>query len=79
MTIGILCVIGVIAVGIAYLMKSGFSNQAGLNATTTLGATDHFMNEDRKRAAEVVVQAQAGKTLKSQNSDGNAGKNQNSS
>ena len=59
--------------GIIYQMSRGFAepvqgspDRSGLNATTVLGATDHLTNEDKKRAATVIVQAQAGNPIESQ-------------
>lgn len=64
----ILLVICLLAAGIVYRMRSGFT---GLNSTTVLGATDHLMNADKKRAAEVVVRQQSGDLLETKdNGDG---------
>jgi hypothetical protein len=72
----ILLVIIALTGGIIYQMSRGFANRCELNATTVLGATDHFMNEDKKRAATVIVQAQAGNPIESQSNDGDGDRDQ---
>ena len=53
-------------------IKAARSMKKGSGSMTTimLGATDHLLTQDKKRAAEVVVQQKAGAKLEEQSSEG---------
>ena len=73
----ILLAIGVLAVCVFILMRKGFT-RPGPGAATVLGATDHLMNQDKKRSAEVIVREQSGETLGTLTSDANRDPERNS-
>lgn len=49
----------IIGYGFYSLLKNRHKGSSG-SATIILGATDHMLNEDKKRAAQEIVQEQAG-------------------
>ena len=60
--------IAVIVLGLlVWLFSHGFSSGAGSSMTTiSLGATDLMLSEEKKRAAEVIVEQNAGKKCEEQ-------------
>lgn len=62
----VLAILGIFLMAGRNARKKG----AGGMSTTTVGATYNMLNEDKKRAAEIVVQQNAGAKLEEQSSDG---------
>ena len=61
MDVAIFTFILILVIGYAiYALVKGGHKSAGGSATTMLGATDLMLNEDKKRAAQEVVQQRAG-------------------
>ncbi len=61
MGVAIFTLIAILLIGYAiYTLVKGGHKSAGGSATTMLGATDLMLNEDKKRAAQEVVQQRAG-------------------
>ena len=61
MGVAIFTLILILVIGYAiYALVKGSRKGAGGSATTMLGATDLMLNEDKKRAAQEVVQQRAG-------------------
>ncbi|MDE2701300.1 MAG: hypothetical protein OXI23_20695 [Gemmatimonadota bacterium] len=59
--VAIFTLILILVIGYAiYALVKGGRKGAGGSATTMLGATDLMLNEDKKRAAQEVVQQRAG-------------------
>ena len=52
----------VICLAIALRMRRGFSRSRA-SSVITMGATHHLINDDRKRAAETVLQKRDGQAL----------------
>ncbi len=60
MGVAIFTLIAILLIGYAlYALVKG-SRKGGGSATTMLGATDLMLNEDKKRAAQEIVQQRAG-------------------
>ena len=61
MDVAIFTFILILVIGYAiYALVKGGHKSAGGSATTMLGATDLMLNEDKKRAAQEIVQQRAG-------------------
>ena len=61
MDVAIFTLILIVVIGYAiYALVKGGRKSAGGSATMMLGATDLMLNEDKKRAAQEIVQQRAG-------------------
>ncbi len=60
----VLCLVIVIFVRISIRLRRG----GGSLTTVVLGATDEFLTKDKKRAAETIVNENAGKRMEDQSS-----------
>ena len=67
--VGIVFAIVILIVAIILAIQKGFA-RGGPGATTVLVATDHLMNDEKKRSAEVGVRENSGETLNTPTSDG---------
>ena len=56
--------------GIIFAASQGFKQGAGTMTSTVLGTNDLLMTNEQKRAAEVIVEQNAGKKLEEQSSKG---------
>ncbi len=70
--ISFVIILGLVIALLIFMAKTARSLRKGGGSSTVflLGATDAFNNQDRSRAAEVIVNEKAGKKLDSQTSDG---------
>ena len=59
-----------IIVGTIVIISQGFKQSAGTMTTTVLGANDLLMTNEQKKAAEVIVEMNAGKKFEEQSSKG---------
>ena len=59
-----------LAGGIIFAASQGFKQGAGTNTLMVLGANDLLLSQEQKRAAEVIVEQNAGKKLEEQSSNG---------
>jgi hypothetical protein len=59
--------VGIIAFAVWLALRA---RRGRISATTTLGANDALFNRDQRRAAEVIVNRNAGKKMKTQDTSG---------
>ena len=52
------------------MISQGFKKSAGTMTTTVLGANDMLLTEEKKKAAEVIVDQNAGKRFEGQSTKG---------
>ena len=60
----------VVGGGIILAISQGLKQGAGSMTSTVLGANDFLLTKEQKRAAEVIVEQNAGKKLEEQSSKG---------
>jgi hypothetical protein len=69
-SLGVVAVVLVLVVGFFMWIAVRLRRGGGSLTTIVLGATDGFLNRDRRRAAETIVNENAGKKFEEQESAG---------